>query len=143
LTDRLTRERRSWNMSRIRSRDTSIEMAARRYLYSHGYRYRLHSGLPGRPDIFFPRYRIAVFVNGCFWHMHGCRLSAVPSTNRDFWVRKLEGNRRRDAASMKKLMETGWTPVTVWECEIEENIEKALSPLVSLLQGNQGRHTVQ
>ena len=130
-------------MSRIHSRDTSIEVAVRRHLYSLGYRYRLHSDLPGRPDLVFPRYRIAVFVNGCFWHMHGCRLSVIPSTHRDFWIRKLKGNRERDSADIKRLTETGWTAVTVWECEIEENIEKALSPLVSLLQGNQGRHTVQ
>jgi DNA mismatch endonuclease (patch repair protein) len=130
-------------MSRIHSRDTSIEMAVRRHFYSRGYRYRLHSDLPGRPDLVFPRYKIAVFVNGCFWHMHGCSLSAIPSTHRDFWIRKLEGNRERDSADIKRLTETGWTAVTVWECEIEENIEKALSPLVSLLQGNQGCHTVQ
>jgi DNA mismatch endonuclease (patch repair protein) len=130
-------------MSRIRSHDTSIELAVRRYLYSRGYRYRLHSKLAGRPDLVFPRYRIAVFVNGCFWHMHGCRLSAIPSTRRDFWIRKLEGNRTRDAVNLKKLSEMGWTAVTLWECELEVNIENALSPLLSLLRENNRRNAVQ
>lgn len=84
-------------MSRIRSSDTSIELAVRRCLFSWGFRYRLKYPLPGKPDIVFPGRRIAVFVNGCFWHMHGCRLSKMPSTRTDFWKDKLERNRERDA----------------------------------------------
>jgi DNA mismatch endonuclease (patch repair protein) len=117
-------------MSRIRSHDTSIELAVRRYLYSRGYRYRLHSKLAGRPDLVFPRYRIAVFVNGCFWHMHGCRLSAIPSTRRDFWIRKLEGNRTRDAVNLKRLSETGWTAVTLWECDVLRDVAEACGAII-------------
>jgi DNA mismatch endonuclease (patch repair protein) len=117
-------------MSRIRSHDTSIEMAVRRYLFSHGFRYRLHSNLPGRPDLVFPGYRIAVFVNGCFWHMHGCRLSVMPSTRRDFWIMKLEGNRTRDEVNLKSLSETGWTPVTLWECDVLRNVAEACAAII-------------
>jgi len=117
-------------MSRIRSHDTSIELAVRRYLYSQGFRYRLHSKLDGRPDLVFPRYRIAVFVNGCFWHMHGCRLSAIPSTRRDFWIRKLEGNRRRDALNLKSLSDAGWTTVTIWECDVLRNVAEACAVVI-------------
>jgi DNA mismatch endonuclease (patch repair protein) len=117
-------------MSRIRSHDTSIELAVRRYLYSQGFRYRLHSKLAGRPDLVFPRYRIAVFVNGCFWHMHGCRLSAIPSTRRDFWIRKLEGNRRRDALNLKNLSDAGWTTVTIWECDVLRNVAEACAVVI-------------
>ena len=130
-------------MSRIRSRDTSIEIAVRRYLYSRGYRYRLNQDLPGRPDLTFPGCRIAVFVNGCFWHMHGCRLSTVPSTRRDFWITKLKSNRTRDAVNLQRLSDMGWTALTVWECEIEENAEKALDPLLSVLRHSQRQSRVQ
>jgi DNA mismatch endonuclease (patch repair protein) len=117
-------------MSRIRGHDTSIELAVRRYLYSQGFRYRLHSKLAGRPDLVFPRYRIAVFVNGCFWHMHGCHLSAIPSTHRDFWISKLEGNRTRDAVNLKRLSEMGWTAVTLWECDVLRDVAEACAVVI-------------
>ena len=120
-------------MSRIRSRDTSIELAVRRHLFSRGFRYRLHYPLPGKPDIVFPGRRLAVFVNGCFWHMHGCRLSKMPSTRSDFWKAKLEGNRERDAEVSALLTGRGWTVVTLWECEIRDGLEPALARLVSIL----------
>ena len=122
-------------MSRIRSADTSLELKVRRYLYAKGYRYRKMSNLRGRPDIVFPGKRIAVFVNGCFWHMHGCRLSSIPSARRDFWEAKLEGNRARDMKNRTALERDGWTVVTVWECEVEESLETSLEPLVKLLSG--------
>ena len=122
-------------MSRIRSRDTSIELAVRRHLFSRGFRYRLHYPLPGKPDIVFPGRRIAVFVNGCFWHMHGCRLSSIPSTRRGFWEAKLAGNRARDMENRTALERGGWTVVTVWECEVEASLETSLEPLMKLLSG--------
>lgn len=127
-------ERRSWNMSRIRSHDTGPELAVRRYLYSVGFRYMLNFSLPGKPDIVFPRKRIAVFVNGCFWHMHGCRLSAIPATRREFWLVKLKGNAERDRKNKTVLESDGWTVMTLWECEIENDTGAAVSPLISLLR---------
>ena len=121
-------------MSRIRSADTSLELKVRRYLYAEGYRYRTGFRLHGRPDIVFPRRKIAVFVNGCFWHMHGCRLSSIPSTRRDFWEAKLTGNKIRDRNNVVMLEKEGWKVVTIWECKIEESLEKAILPLLKLLK---------
>ena len=104
-------------MSRIRSADTSLELKVRRYLYAEGYRYRTGFRLRGRPDIVFPGRKIAVFVNGCFWHMHGCRLSTIPSTRRNFWSAKLTGNKMRDMKNVVMLEKDNWNVVTIWECE--------------------------
>jgi DNA mismatch endonuclease (patch repair protein) len=120
-------------MSRIRSSDTYIELAVRRYLFSGGFRYRLNYPLPGKPDIVFPGRRIAVFINGCFWHMHRCRLSRMPSTRRDFWKNKLERNRERDTEVSALLAGQGWTVVTLWECEIRDEIKSSLACLISML----------
>ncbi len=120
-------------MSRIRSSDTSIELAVRRHLFSKGFRYRLNYPLPGKPDIVFPGKRIAVFVNGCFWHMHGCRLSKTPSARREFWEAKLTGNSRRDSDVRNILKTMGWRVFTIWECEIEKDISYALHPLAETL----------
>ena len=121
-------------MSRIRSADTSLELKVRRYLYAEGYRYRTGFRLRGRPDIVFPGRKIAVFVNGCFWHMHGCRLSSIPSTRRDFWEAKLTGNKIRDRNNVVMLEKEGWKVVTIWECKIEDSLEKAILPLLKLLK---------
>ena len=121
-------------MSRIRSADTSLEMKVRRYLYAEGYRYRTGFRLRGRPDIVFPGRKIAVFVNGCFWHMHGCRLSSIPLTRRDFWKAKLTGNKIRDRNNVVMLEKEDWKVVTIWECKIEDSLEKAIFPLLKLLK---------
>ena len=121
-------------MSRIRSADTSLELKVRRYLYAEGYRYRTGFRLRGRPDIVFAGRKIAVFVNGCFWHMHGCRLSSIPSTRRDFWKAKLTGNKIRDRNNVVMLEKEGWKVVTIWECKIEDSLEKAIFPLLKLLK---------
>ncbi len=120
-------------MSRIRSADTSLELKVRRYLYAEGYRYRIGFRLRGKPDIVFPGRKIAVFVNGCFWHMHKCRLSSIPSTRREFWEKKLTGNRNRDLENLIALEREGWNVITIWECEVEGGLETALSPLMELL----------
>lgn len=121
-------------MSRIRSADTSLELKVRRYLYAEGYRYRTGFRLRGRPDIVFPGRKIAVFVNGCFWHMHGCRLSSIPLTRRDFWKAKLTGNKIRDRNNVVMLEKEDWKVVTIWECKIEDSLEKAIFPLLKLLK---------
>jgi len=111
-------------MSRIGSKNTKPEMLVRRYLFSHGYRYRLNVGkLPGRPDIVLPKYRTAIFVNGCFWHGHsGCRYYTVPKTNVDFWIGKVNRNRERDLEAATQLESLGWNVMTVWECELKKPV---------------------
>lgn len=114
-----TPERRSHNMSRIRSRDTMPEMVLRRALHARGLRYRLHvRGLPGTPDLVFPRRRAVVFVHGCFWHGHDCPMFRLPNTRTDFWRQKIEGNVARDRRSAEVLKELGWRQLTIWECAL-------------------------
>jgi DNA mismatch endonuclease (patch repair protein) len=119
--DVFSREQRSALMSRIRGKDTSPEVRLRKALFALGLRYRVHSKhLPGKPDIVFPRYRAAVFVNGCFWHGHTCRLFRWPASNRAFWRTKIVGNRRRDASVRNRLADAGWRTITVWECSVRK-----------------------
>jgi DNA mismatch endonuclease (patch repair protein) len=117
--DRLTKNRRSWNMSQIKGRNTSPEMRVRSVLHSLGLRYRLHKkGLPGRPDMVFQRDRIAVFVHGCFWHRHShCKLTTTPSTNAEFWKAKFAENVLRDRRNLRALRRAGWEVRVVWECD--------------------------
>jgi len=121
VTDRLSRERRSWNMSRIRGRDTGPELLVRSALHRAGYRFRLHrKDLPGRPDVVLPKYRTIVFVHGCFWHRHaGCRLAYTPKSRAAFWNAKFEANVERDRRNARELHRLGWKVVTVWECEAD------------------------
>jgi DNA mismatch endonuclease (patch repair protein) len=117
--DSLSPERRSWNMSRIRAKDTRPERLVRSLLHSLGYRFRLNrKDLPGRPDIVLPKYRTAIYVHGCFWHRHeGCSLAYTPKSNLKFWIKKFTRNEERDAEVAAALKETGWKQVVVWECE--------------------------
>lgn len=121
MTDRISKERRSRNMARIKGRDTTPELHVRSSLHVRGFRFRLQvRELPGRPDVVLPRYRMAVFVHGCFWHRHpGCRLAVMPTTNRDFWMKKFRDNRLRDRRSINALRAAGWRVHVVWECEID------------------------
>lgn len=132
MTDTLSPAQRSERMSRVRSRDTRPELFVRRLVHSLGYRFRLHrKDLPGRPDLVFLGRRKVIFVHGCFWHRHNdpdCRLSRIPKSRRDFWVRKLEANRLRDCRNMSTLEEDGWAVLVVWECELrhKEQVENKL-----------------
>jgi len=128
--DKITPERRSANMSRIRAKNTKPEMTVRRIAYGMGYRYRLHrKDLPGKPDLVFSSRKAVVFVHGCFWHSHpdpSCRNSVIPKTRMDFWVPKLEKNKERDAANEAALVSDGWRVLTIWECELkDENVVAA------------------
>lgn len=116
----MTPEQRSRCMSHIRSKDTKPEMLVRRYLFSRGLRYRLHvRKLPGSPDIVLPKYRTAIFINGCFWHGHeGCKLYKPPKSNREFWSAKIERNRERDRLTTAQLQALGWKVIRVWECRL-------------------------
>ena len=120
-------------MSRIRSRDTSLELAVRRYLYSEGFRFRVQYRLPGRPDIAFPKIKVAVFVNGCFWHMHGCRLAKIPKTRTTFWRTKLQSNKSHDKEILGILKSEGWRVVILWECQMESDFPTAMVKLTKVL----------
>jgi DNA mismatch endonuclease (patch repair protein) len=117
--DRLTEPQRSALMARVRSKHTAPERQVRRAAHSLGLRFRLHRrDLPGKPDLVFPRHRLALFVHGCFWHCHpGCPRASEPATRKDFWKAKLEANRRRDAEAVIVLEGLGWRTLIVWECE--------------------------
>jgi DNA mismatch endonuclease (patch repair protein) len=118
--DRLTQERRSWNMSRIRGKDTRPELLVRSLLHRMGYRFRLNrKDVPGKPDLVLPKYRTAIYVHGCFWHRHaGCHLAYTPKSNLDFWSKKFARNVERDAEVAAKLKSSGWNQITIWECDL-------------------------
>ena len=122
--DRIDPERRSANMSAIRSRDTKPEMIVRRLVHYMGYRYRLHrKDLPGKPDLVFAGRRKVILVHGCFWHQHPdqeCTDARSPRSNQAYWRPKLEGNVRRDSANRQKLRESSWDILVVWECEVKD-----------------------
>jgi len=113
-------EKRSWNMSRIKGRDTSPELKVRKLLHFLGYRFRLHrKDLPGSSDIVLPKYKTVIFVNGCFWHHHkGCKRASWPKTNTDYWEKKISKNIERDKINMSKLEKMNWNSVIIWECEV-------------------------
>lgn len=117
---RVPSAQRSWNMSRIKGKDTKPELRVRSLLHRLGYRFRLHAkNLPGRPDVVLPKYRTVVLVHGCFWHRHrGCRFCYVPKSRQEFWQAKFEGNVRRDSNVRRRLRSLGWKVLVVWECEL-------------------------
>lgn len=138
MADRISTEHRSWNMSRIRGKDTKPELVLRSILHRAGFRYRLHDKrLPGKPDIVLPKYRTAIFVNGCYWHRHpGCPKATTPKTNTAFWQQKFDETVRRDERKSAELIERGWLVITVWECELESNPINLLDKLRDHLQGS-------
>ena len=123
-------------MSRVGSKHTAPELAVRRALHHHGFRFRLHRrDLPGSPDICLPKYRFAVLVHGCFWHGHMCRRATLPKVRTHYWEKKIERNRRRDAQSQRRLEERGWRVRVIWTCELPE----ATTALVGELSHLRGR----
>lgn len=117
--DHLSPDRRSWNMSRIRSKDTTPERIVRSFLHRNGLRFRLHvKDLPGTPDIVLPKYKTVIDVRGCYWHQHkGCRMATMPSTNVGFWHKKLKCNVDRDRKNRAELKRLGWHVIVIWECQ--------------------------
>ncbi|MBF5096017.1 DNA mismatch endonuclease Vsr [Azospirillum sp. INR13] len=132
--DRVSAEKRSDMMAKVRRKDTAPEMRVRRIAHAMGYRYRLHDArLPGRPDIVFPRRKVAIFVHGCFWHRHvGCRKASVPEANREFWLRKFDANVMRDRQAVQALEDAGWRVLVIWECE-SRNDERLAETLATFL----------
>ena len=119
MADVHTPEQRSYNMSRIRGKNTRPEELVRRYLFAQGFRYRKNDArFPGKPDIVLPKYKTVIFVNGCFWHAHeGCKYFVWPKSNVDFWKRKINGNIQRDLCNNQLLSEQGWNVIVIWECQ--------------------------
>ena len=130
MADNHTKEQRSYNMSRIRSKNNAPEEKVRKFLFSKGFRYRKNDKkLPGCPDIVLPKYKTVIFVNGCFWHKHNCKRFVWPSSNEEYWKKKILRNVERDEVNTKALKELGWKVLVVWECElkkatIDERLEK-------------------
>lgn len=126
MTDTMSAEQRHQCMASVHSKDTKPEMLVRRFLFSRGFRYRLHvRSLPGSPDIVLPKYKTVIFVNGCFWHGHdGCPLHRVPKSNVEFWVSKIEKNKKRDQREYSLLKKMGWKVLLVWECQLRPFCKK-------------------
>src|SRR5882672_4301211 len=133
--DPLTSQQRSYNMSRIRGRDTGPEWILRRALHARGLRYRLHvKSLPGTPDIVFPARRAIIFVHGCFWHGHHCPKGVTPGTNITFWRDKISRTRARDQALDSELQVRGWRTLKVWECALRGRARLNLSILIDQIE---------
>ena len=135
MADILSKTQRSYNMSRIRGKNTKPEILVRKGLHARGFRFRLQDRkLPGRPDIVLPKYGVAIMVNGCFWHGHkGCRYATRPKSNAEFWTAKIERNRHRDQVTEAHLSALGWHVITVWECELR-GADKAAARIDSLVK---------
>lgn len=128
-----TPEQRSYNMSRIREKNTRPEEVIRKLLWRHGYRYRLHrKDLPGKPDITLPGRNMVLFIHGCFWHKHDCRYFKWPVTNANFWKQKIEANVERDHSNVELLTKSGWRCLVIWECETKA---KSLDELWNKIEG--------
>lgn len=136
MPDIMTPQQRHLCMSHIRSKDTKPEQLVRQALWHKGFRYRLHvKDLPGKPDIVLPKYKTAIFVNGCFWHGHkGCKDFVIPKSNTSFWLEKIGKNKNRDEQNITALISAGWKVITIWECELKKPvIEATLSELLQTL----------
>lgn len=139
--DRITAERRSANMRKIRSKGMKPELRVRRIVHRLGYRFRLHrADLPGNPDLVFPSRKMVIFVHGCFWHQHmdpTCKTAHAPRSNTEYWGPKLSRNIERDAHAQAELVARGWSVLTLWECELKD--EKAVARTVTAFLGSPGR----
>lgn len=139
MTDRMTPEQRHRCMSHIKGKGTKPELLVRRWLWGHGYRYRLNvRSVPGKPDIVMRPYRTAIFVNGCFWHGHkNCGNLRMPKNNTKFWQSKIERNRARDQENYRVLQENGWLVIVVWECQLTpKRIDRTMREMELLLNDN-------
>ena len=139
MADNHSKEIRSMNMSHIRSKNSKPEERVRKYLFSKGFRYRKNvKDLPGKPDIVLPKYKTVIFVNGCFWHKHDCPRFVWPSSNKEYWIPKIQKNAERDIENKRHLKVLGWNVFTVWECQLKSGIaEETLKNLAEGIRNNQ------
>jgi len=138
MADRLTPEKRSWNMSRIRGKNTKYEVKVRQYLFAKGFRFRKNDKrYPGKPDVVLPKYKTVIFVNGCFWHMHeNCKYFVWPKSNVEFWHSKLERNAANDRENHQQLLDMGWNVVVLWECDLKRDFVEVVESVVKRLKDN-------
>jgi DNA mismatch endonuclease (patch repair protein) len=137
MTDVHDKETRSYNMSRIRGKNTKPELIVRKFLFSKGLRYKLHDqSLPGKPDIVLPKYKKIIFINGCFWHGHeGCRYFVIPTTRTEWWMAKITRNKEIDLKTIEVLQKMGWSIRTIWECELNApGREKKLNEIFEFIK---------
>ena len=138
MADNHSKEIRSYNMAKIRSKENMRENIVRKYLFSKGLRYRKNDKrYPGCPDIVLPKYKTAIFINGCFWHMHdGCSRAVRPTSNTEYWIPKLKKNKERDQRNYDQLAQLGWRVIVVWECELKKgSAETRLAELYKEITG--------
>ena len=140
MADKMTPEQRHFCMASIRGKNTRPEILVRKYLFAHGFRFRIHvKKLPGTPDIVLLKYRTVIFINGCFWHGHkDCGSYSMPKSNVDFWKQKIERNVKRDLENRIKLRDMGWHVIQLWECQLkpkvrEENLQGLLYALNKIM----------
>ncbi|HKI47238.1 MAG TPA: very short patch repair endonuclease [Balneolales bacterium] len=134
MADVHSKETRSKNMAAVRNKNTKPELMIRKDLHRLGFRYRLHANnLPGKPDLVLPKYRAVIFINGCFWHQHDCHLFKWPSTRKEFWESKINGNKVRDIETAKQLRSMGWRVLTIWECSLKGKSRLPLDDLLSIV----------
>lgn len=135
MADKISRAARSRNMSRIKGKDTSLEIKVRKYLYHRGFRYRKnYKKLPGKPDIYLGKYKTVIFINGCFWHHHqNCKLAVYPKTNSDFWLTKINKNVDNDKRNQEMLLSAGYQVITIWECDIEKHFDETMKNVTELI----------
>lgn len=133
MADVHSKETRSYNMSRIKGKDTKPEMLVRKFLFANGFRYRLHDkNLPGKPDIILPKYKTVIFVNGCFWHGHeNCKYFVIPKTRTEWWKDKIRKNISNDIKNQMLLKEMGYKVIIVWECEIKN--KSIINPIIEFI----------
>lgn len=139
MADVHSKETRSYNMSQIKGKNTKPELLVRKFLFSKGFRYRLHSKtLPGKPDIILPKYKCIIFVHGCFWHGHeNCRYYVIPKTRTEWWTAKISRNKEKDLENFVKLTKTGWKIIYIFECELKKDkIGETLSKLTKEILKN-------
>ena len=136
MADVHSKETRSYNMSRIRSKDTKPEMLVRKFLHKNGFRYRLHvKDMPGKPDIVLPKYKTVIFIHGCFWHGHeGCKYFVVPKTKTEWWLNKIARNKQLDTEHIKKLKSDKWNVIILFECKLKKgSVDSTLNTVIKKL----------
>lgn len=138
MTDRISKEKRSWNMSRIQGKNTKPEVKVRSWLFRRGFRFRKNDArYPGKPDVVLPKYHTVIFVNGCFWHHHeGCPYAYIPKSRTDFWMKKFKTNQINDKLQRDQLESMGWKVITIWECELKKDFEGVMNRVVKAMRKN-------